>query len=149
MSRGIDHIGVTVPDLDAATRFFVEAFDAAVLYDTLRRDDGPDTGRGLGAPAEVAVRMLALPGGPGIELFAFRTPRRDPGDLGRQHIAFYVDDIEAAAARVSRAGGIPLGDPRPGGNRFWYARTPWGGTLELLTHADPRPREQATDRRRP
>ncbi|MFC0038780.1 VOC family protein [Actinomadura rayongensis] len=166
MSRGIDHIGVTVPDLDAATRFFVEAFDAAVLYDTLRRDDGPvggpDTERRLGVPAgtaEVAIRMLALPNGPGIELFEFRTPRRRdpavPSDLGWQHVAFYVDDLDAAAARVSRAGGIPLGDPRPlpgpesgPRNRFWYARTPWGGTLELLTYPDPQPYEETTDLRR-
>jgi catechol 2,3-dioxygenase-like lactoylglutathione lyase family enzyme len=166
VARGIDHIGVTVPDLEAATRFFAEAFDAVVLYDTLRRGDGPVGGPGterrLGVPegtAEVVVRMLALPNGPGLELFEFRGPRQRgpalPCDLGWQHIAFYVDDLDEAAARVSRAGGIPLGGPQPlpgpeagSRNRFWYARTPWGGTLELLTYPDPQPYERTTDRRR-
>jgi catechol 2,3-dioxygenase-like lactoylglutathione lyase family enzyme len=33
--RGIDHIGITVPDMEAATRFLREAFDAAIVYDTV------------------------------------------------------------------------------------------------------------------
>lgn len=82
-ARGIDHVGVTVPDLDAATEFFARAFGAEVLYDTLPRSDGPKGGWGterrLGVPqgtAEVAVRMLRLPNGPGIELFEFNGPRQ-------------------------------------------------------------------------
>lgn len=35
MVRGIDHIGITVPDMEAATRFLREAFDAAIVYDTV------------------------------------------------------------------------------------------------------------------
>ena len=31
--RGIDHFGITVPDLDAASRFLEEAFDARPLFD--------------------------------------------------------------------------------------------------------------------
>ncbi|MDU4359462.1 MAG: VOC family protein, partial [Enterobacter hormaechei] len=30
--RGIDHIGITVPDIEKATLFFERAFDAQVLY---------------------------------------------------------------------------------------------------------------------
>jgi len=33
--RDIDHVGITVPDIEAATRFFHEAFDAAIVYDTV------------------------------------------------------------------------------------------------------------------
>ncbi|WP_056059875.1 VOC family protein [Sphingomonas sp. Leaf230] len=33
--RGIDHIGITVPDVEAATRFLSEAFDATIVYDTV------------------------------------------------------------------------------------------------------------------
>ena len=42
--RGIDHFGITVPDLEAATRFLVEAFDAKPLYDNIRRTDPPFEG---------------------------------------------------------------------------------------------------------
>lgn len=34
--RGIEHVGITVPDLEAASRFFVEAFGAEILSITLR-----------------------------------------------------------------------------------------------------------------
>ncbi len=30
--RGIDHIGITVPDIEKATQFFERAFGAQVLY---------------------------------------------------------------------------------------------------------------------
>ena len=39
--RGIDHAGMTVPDIDAATRFFQDAFGAVTLYDVLP-EDGPE-----------------------------------------------------------------------------------------------------------
>ncbi|MFJ6214896.1 VOC family protein [Streptomyces sp. NPDC092296] len=164
--RGIDHVGVTVPDLDAATAFLVRALDAEVLYDTLRREEGPKGGAGvearLGVPAgtaEVAIRMLRLPNGPGLELFEFRGPRQDPAalpcDLGWQHLAVYVDDLDAAAARLAGAGATLLGEPRPlperesgPRNRFLYCRTPWGSTLELISYPDPQPYERRTARRR-
>ncbi|MFD7662735.1 VOC family protein [Streptomyces sp. NPDC059788] len=165
-TRGIDHIGVTVPDLDTATAFFVSALDAEVLYDTLRREDGPnggeDTERRLGVPEgalQVAIRMLALPNGPGIELFEFAGPRQQapavPSDLGWQHLACYVDDLDSAIARAEEAGAASVGPPRPlpgpeagARNRFAYLRTPWGSTLELLTYPDPQPYERDTRRRR-
>ncbi|WP_030671108.1 VOC family protein [Streptomyces rimosus] len=164
--RGIDHVGVTVPDIDAATAFFTAALGAEVLYDTLRREDGPNAGeeveRRLGVPegtAQAAVRMLALPNGPGIELFEFTGPRQRPPavpcDLGWQHLACYAGDLDAAVARAEAAGAVPLGPPRPlpgpeegWRNRFAYLRTPWGSTLELLTYPDAQPYERTTRRRR-
>ncbi|MDJ1136624.1 VOC family protein [Streptomyces iconiensis] len=164
--RGIDHVGVTVPDIETATVFFRRALGAEVLYDTLRREDGPRTGpsleQGLGVPegtAQVAVRMLALPDGPGLELFEFRAPGQGgpvpPSGLGWQHLAVYVDDLDGALARVEEAGGLPVGGPRPlpgveagPRNRMTYTRTPWGSTLELITYPDPQPYEAYTTRRR-
>ncbi|WP_443080487.1 VOC family protein [Streptomyces sp. PTD5-9] len=170
--RGIDHIGVTVPDLETATLFLTRAFGAVVLYDTLRRHDGPrggpDVERRLGVPAgtqQLAIRMLALPGegpaveGPGIELFEFQGPRREPPvlpcDFGWQHVALYADDLDAAVRDCVAAGATLLAGPRPlpgpeagERNRFAYLRTPWGSTLELLTYPDPQPWERAATRHR-
>jgi catechol 2,3-dioxygenase-like lactoylglutathione lyase family enzyme len=164
--RGIDHIGVTVPDIDAATAFFTRALGAQVLYDTLRAEDGPRSGAAmehkLGVPKgteQRAIRMLTLPSGPGLELFAFGGPRqREPAlpcDLGWQHLAVYVDDMDGALARVEEAGGQVLSDPSPlpgpeagERNRMAYARTPWGSTIELITYPDPQPYEEHTSRRR-
>lgn len=36
--HGIDHIGLTVPDLDEATDFLIKALDAEVLYDTYKKN---------------------------------------------------------------------------------------------------------------
>ncbi|RPK56757.1 Glyoxalase-like domain protein [Streptomyces sp. ADI96-15] len=161
--RGIDHIGLTVPDLEAATRFLADALGAEVLYDTLPADrgpvGGPQTEQRLGVPPgtrQLAIRMLALPDGPGIELFAYHPPGRPPAlpsDLGWQHLALYVDDLDAALTRAVEAGARPLAPPLPGpeagpANRFAYLRTPWGSTLELVTYPDPQPYEQETQQRR-
>ncbi|MFF8281665.1 VOC family protein [Streptomyces albus] len=164
--RGIDHVGVTVPDIEAATEFFSHTLGAQTLYDTLPREAGPRSGaeteRRLGVPPgteQLAVRMLRLPHGPGLELFEFRgTGRRDaarPHDVGWQHLACYTEDLSAACAAVREAGGTVLGEPQslPGPeagprNRFVYCRTPWGSTLELLAYPDPQPYEGATSLRR-
>ncbi|UYM24746.1 VOC family protein [Streptomyces albus] len=163
--RGIDHIGLTVPDLEAATRFLADALGAEVLYDTLPADrgpvGGPQTEQRLGVPPgtrQLAIRMLALPDGPGIELFAYHPPGRPPAlpsDLGWQHLALYVDDLDAALTRAVEAGARPPGPapppPRPRGRPRQPLRLPphpWGSTLELVTYPDPQPYEQETQQRR-
>ena len=35
--RAIEHVGLTVPDLEQATTFFAEAFGAVKLYDMIDR----------------------------------------------------------------------------------------------------------------
>jgi hypothetical protein len=37
----MDQVGITVPNLDAASRFFQEAFDAKPMYDNIKRSDPP------------------------------------------------------------------------------------------------------------
>lgn len=164
--RGIDHIGLTVPSVDEATRFLAAAFDATVLYDTLPAS-GPSRGGAvttsrLGVAADVReerVRMLRLPDGPGIELFEFRAEVRHdpavPSDLGWQHVALYVDDVAAALARAVGAGASALGEPRPlpgpeagPDNVFVYLRAPWGATIELVSYPSPQPYEAGTALRR-
>ncbi|MFD3801941.1 UNVERIFIED_CONTAM: hypothetical protein RF649_14805 [Kocuria sp. CPCC 205295] len=54
--RGIQRIGGTVPDLDAATEFLVQGLGAKVAYNGLTSDDEPRQG------AEVESQ-LALPSG--------------------------------------------------------------------------------------
>lgn len=150
--RGIDHIGITVPNLDAASRFLSEAFGAAVVYDTLLRSDPPQTGAkaeamlGLTQNASVvAIRLLRLANGAGIELFEAR--KSDPaqpiglGDLGIHHFAIYCDDLQAALKRAISAGAISLSGPNAlhgpeggSGNRMNYVRAPWGTLIELISY---------------
>lgn len=148
--RGIDHIGITVPDIVQATEFFEQAFDAIYMYDIM---DGPIGGEwielGLGVPTGTtiqSIRVLRLGDGANIELFDYRTTDQQkpalPSDMGYQHVALYVDDIVAAADKLEKAGATLLGDgpsDLPGneageGCQFLYARTPWGSTVELVTY---------------
>lgn len=50
--RGINHIGMTVPNIEAAFKFLKDAFDAKYAYDGLTYDDeprkGPEVERMLG-----------------------------------------------------------------------------------------------------
>ena len=161
--RAVEHIGLTVPDLEQATTFFAEAFGAQKIYDMISEPlSGPAIEKGLGVPQGAvieAIRMLRLGNGPNIELFTYSgVAQRNPVvpcDYGLQHFCVYVDDIDAAAAQLEKAGGTPLsapgdlpgGDARPG-NRYLYARTPWGSTVELVTYPSPQAYEATTDLRR-
>ena len=162
--RGVDHIGITVPDIESATRFLIEAFGAEVIYESLSRsspEEGSEVERTLDLAAGTKislVRMIKLQHGPGIELFEMSGPSQRsaarPSDFGLQHFAVYVDDMAAAVARFEAAGGTLFGQPAPTfplergkGNLFCFGRTPWG-VVELITLPTPPPYEELTPLRR-
>src|SRR5436305_8634942 len=74
MVRGIDHLGITVPDVESATHYFVSAFGAEVLYDVLSPSEtplgGPEIEAAVGIAAGTvvrAIRLLRLHEGPSLE----------------------------------------------------------------------------------
>ena len=81
-----------------------------------------------------------------LELLQFSAPdqRTEPprtSDAGGHHVAFYVDDLDAAVAhlragRVRGArGAMPLPGPEAGEQaRFVFALTPWGLALEFVSY---------------
>ena len=117
ISRGINHVGLTVPDLQQATEFFQKALDARFVYNGLTENDPPregaDTERQLGLTEGSMIikqRLLRIGNGPNLELFEIvskdqKTPARLQ-DIGWNHISFYVDDIHSAVERVRLAGGL-------------------------------------------
>ena len=74
-------------------------------------------------------------------------------DIGAAHLAFFVDDLEAAGASVAAHGGTMLGQPvstagePKRGERIWYFKTPWGAFMELLWRPAHLPYEQKTTAR--
>ncbi|SRR5258708_2955003 len=164
--RGIDHLGITVPDLEVASRFFEEAFDAKPLFDNIKRSDtpfaGPEAEAMVGlAPGAVLVtmRMMQLGNGPGLELFEVHGPDQRPAvrfsDFGLQHFALYVDDLELATERFVAAGGTMFSGPnemegyeKGNGNRWRYGRTPWGSVIELVSAPGAQEYERHTPLRR-
>lgn len=55
VTRGIDHIGITVPNVDEAAKFLEDAFSAKALYDVVTQKEKPMKGaateKQLGIPA--------------------------------------------------------------------------------------------------
>lgn len=148
--RGPDHVGLTVPRLDEAVRFFVDLFGARELFRHGPYDGGPDTPRQFGRPADsrvLGIAMLRL-GDLNLELLQFHSPgassrRPRPDEAGGHHLALYVDDLDGALEACRRAGVEVLGSPMdlPGpesgpGARFVFVRAPWGLVLELVTYPD-------------
>ncbi|MDY1035747.1 VOC family protein [Enterobacteriaceae bacterium RIT714] len=165
--RGIDHIGITVPDIEQATLFFETVFSAQIIYRSVEPDSEniddeaqQNTLRLFPGTKIRAIRMLAMPHGPGIELFEMHGPEQHsparPSDFGLQHFAVYVDDFKEVIDRFTAAGGEMFTEPKPltfpaergEGNAFCYGKTPWGSVVELISWPTPMPYEKYTSRRR-
>ena len=145
---GAEHIGLTVPEMDAATKFFVEVLGAEVLFEVgpfSSDDDWMETHLGVHPRAAIRrLRMLRLADGPSIELFEYISPdqqheRPRNSDAGGHHLAFYVTDMAAAVEHLKRHGVEVLGDPTTmadcasAGLTWVYFRAPWGLQLELVS----------------
>lgn len=135
----MEHVGIVVDDLAAATKFFVE-------LGLELQGEAPVEGRwvdrvvGLeGVRAEIA--MLQTPDGHGrLELTKFSRPLAQGGNRyapantpGIRHIAFAVEDIDAVVAGL-RARGVELvGDLEryEDSYRLCYVRGPEGIIVEL------------------
>ena len=147
---GVEHVGLIVPDLAAATHFFAAVLGAEVLYDV-----GPFAGPEDWMAAHLAgssgghihrLRVLQVANGPVIEMFELsRAAGAAPAATGNGHsngwhIAFYVEDMDRALAGL-KAHGVPiLSGPvimteGPSAGLTWlYFRTPWGQQLELVSY---------------
>lgn len=147
--RGIEHVGLTVPDLDSAVAFFVEALGCEHVFDG--GSHGPDDAmaRRLGVAPQTRLRycFLRCRTGPNLELFEYHAPEQATvpprnSDVGGHHLAFYVDAIEPALAHLKRCGVEVLGEPEhiaegPAKGSDWvYFRAPWGLQLELVSFPD-------------
>lgn len=144
---GMEHVGVTVPDMDVATSFFVDVLGAEVLFEVgpfSSSDDWMEKHLGVHPRAVISrLRMLRLAAGPSVELFEYSAPdqqqeRPSNSDAGGHHLAFYVTDIDAAVAHLKRHGVEVLGDPTTltegasAGLTWVYFLAPWGLQLEMV-----------------
>jgi lactoylglutathione lyase/glyoxylase I family protein len=138
-------VGIVVPDLDSAVRFYVNAFGLTIASREADTDVDPDA---IGLPGEkVRLRGAILrAGGASLEIHEYLTPRgrapRRVSDLGIGHVCFSVADIHAAYDYLSGLGVEFNAEPRlitDGGlaGRWWvYGRDPWGVVLELAQNPE-------------
>ncbi|MFJ5938485.1 VOC family protein [Streptomyces cinereoruber] len=160
---GVDHVCYTVPDLDQALDFFTGVLGGELLYRVDIAAEADYCGRQLDVPQDIEVDAAMVRLGPvtNVELFQYtvadqRTEPPRNSDVGGHHLAFYVDDVEAAAAWLRTVPGVEvLGEPQLiedggpiHGDRWVYFRAPWGLQMEVLNMPDGMPYEQHTSARR-
>lgn len=156
--RGTDHIGFTVPDLDEAVDFFVNVIGCEPFYDLgpFSDEDGDWMQTHLDVHPRTVMRRLKFlrcRNGSNFEIFEYEAPdqRGEPpknSDVGGHHLAFYVDDFDAALTHLKAHGVRILGEPTvrtagPSGGQTWvYFLTPWGMQLELVSFPNGKAYEQ-------
>jgi catechol 2,3-dioxygenase-like lactoylglutathione lyase family enzyme len=135
----MDHVGIVVEDLEAASAFFVE-LGLEVQGRAPAEGDWVDRVVGLeGVRAEIV--MLETPEGHGrIELAKFHAPAGGSGERqapanapGIRHVTFAVDDIDGAVAGVLAHGGELVGEVERYEDKYrlCYVRGPEGIIVEL------------------
>ncbi|MDX6311565.1 MAG: 2-epi-5-epi-valiolone epimerase [Streptomyces sp.] len=137
-------LSLTVADLGASVRFMTRVLGA----EPLSGDGDPSALLRLGPTDTVELRQS--PGGRS----ASPPPRNS--DVGGHHLAFYVDDVDAAVRYLAAQPGITvMGEPETitdgplAGNRWVYFRTPIGIQMEVLRMPDGAlPYERTTTARR-
>jgi len=145
--RGIEHVGLTVPDLDEAVRFFCDTLGCVHVFDGGRFAEPEFMRRQLGVAADASLRycFLRCGHGPNLEVFEYEARDRslEPprnSDVGGHHLAFYVDDLSVAVDYLRRRGVRVQGEPvtiedGPAAGSVWvYFLAPWGLQLELVSY---------------
>ena len=161
--RGVEHVGFTVPDIEQATRFFINIIGCEFVYSLgpIEDETGNWMTRHLNVPAKARVKELRFfrcGFGPNFEIFEYegdglaeRPPRNC--DVGGHHLAFYVDRFDEACNHLRSHSIQLLGEPTiraigPSAGQTWiYFLSPWGMQLELVSFPNGKGYEGSTDRR--
>ena len=148
--RGHDHTGITVPDIEQAIAFFrdIVGCELAMSFGPFADDKGTFMKDLLNVHERATIKQISLMRcghGSNIELFQYTSPDQKTegpknSDIGGHHIAFYVDDIEAAAKFLkdnkvrTLMGPFPVTEGPAAGQAILYFLAPWGLQLELITY---------------
>jgi catechol 2,3-dioxygenase-like lactoylglutathione lyase family enzyme len=135
----LDHVGIVVNDLAAATAFFAEL---GLELQGEGQVEGAWVDRVVGLEdVRSEIVMMQTPDGHGrIELAKFHAPPGPNGDgrepanaLGIRHLTFAVDDLDATLARLRSQGAELVGEVERYEDiyRLCYVRGPEGIIVEL------------------
>jgi len=140
------HVGLSVPDLERATRWYEEVLGLDPLGGEAEVRAGEHHAGAMAADVlgerfeTLRQRHLTGVNGVGIELFEFEST---PYELrGLFHVCLTVEDVPATAGRVAASGGRQT-------SRVWqiferepflmcYCRDPFGNIVELYSHSHER-----------
>jgi catechol 2,3-dioxygenase-like lactoylglutathione lyase family enzyme len=157
--RGTDHIGFTVPDLEQATKFFVEVIGCDQFYDLgmfQAEDDWMHKHLNVHPRAVInKIRFFRCKNGSNYEVFEYDAPEQvfippRNSDVGGHHLALYVDDIYTAIKYLKSRNVEVLGEPTirvagPSAGQIWvYFISPWGMQFELVSFPNGKDYEKHT-----
>ncbi len=160
--RGTEHIGFTVPDLEEATSFFVDVIGCEYFFELgpFSADDDWMAEHLNVHPRAVMrkLRFFRCKNGPNFEVFQYEAPDRlmampKNSDIGGHHLAFYVDNFDAAVAYLKAKRVRLLGEPTvrtsgPNAGQTWiYFLAPWGMQFELVSYPAGKGYEKTTSSR--
>jgi methylmalonyl-CoA/ethylmalonyl-CoA epimerase len=125
----IDHVGIAVPDLDAAIRFHTGVLGGVLTHREKNEEQGVDEA------------MIAFGDGPQVQLLA-RKLRLERSGPGLQQLAYRVPDVRAAGEQAAAAGIRTLyNEPRRGTGgsliNFLHPKDAGGVLVELVQVSTP------------
>lgn len=128
-----DHVGVNVPDLEAAIEWYSETFELTAAKPFAI--PGTDL-RGIMLLHEATGYRIELINRPNAKPGMLPTSAEDAAlTLGYGHICFRVTDVKQEFARLIEAGCTtrkdPMPSPRPGAFVCFVA-DPWGNLIEVI-----------------
>lgn len=149
--RAFSHIGLSVPNLDAAVEFYTEILG---LYTIMKPTDVIEDESAVGVmctdvfgPGWGSLRIahLATADRVGIELFEFPENQRPENNLdykrhGTFHFCIQDPDVEGLIEKIVAAGGkqrMPVREYYPGEKpyRMCYVEDPFGIVFEIYSHS--------------
>ncbi|MEH6471125.1 MAG: VOC family protein [Halopseudomonas sp.] len=161
--RGSQHLGFTVPNAQQAVDFFVDVIGCEAFY-TIGpfgpfNDDWMTDNLNVNKDAVIKVaHLLRCGNGPSLEIFEYSSPDQQSAppknsDIGGHHLAFYVDDMDAAVTYLEDKGVKVLAKPHTftdtgmEGLTWVYFMAPWGMQLEIVSYPYGQGYERTTGRR--
>ncbi len=160
--RGTEHVGFTVPDLEEATRFFVDVIGCEFMFELgpfIAEDDWMQTHLNVDPRTVMRrLRFFRCKFGSNFEIFEYEAPDQDRtqprnSDIGGHHLAFYVDDFYTALEYLKQNNVRLLGSPTvrvagPNAGQTWiYFLSPWGMQLEMVSFPNGKGYEKDTTSR--
>jgi catechol 2,3-dioxygenase-like lactoylglutathione lyase family enzyme len=149
---GLDHVGITVPNVTQAIEWFEDVLGAVAPLTFGPFPAGPFVASVVDVAESASIdqiTMLRIGHSANIELFQYTAPSGQRHDMPKNsdwsghHVAFYVTDIDAAVeymvgkgVRKMPAGPFTLAQGPAAGQTIQYFQTPWGGYIEFISYPE-------------
>lgn len=159
--KGMDHVGMTVPNIAEAEEFFSNVLGCvkATSFGPFRDDKGTFMQDLLDVNPRAVINQITLMRcghGSNIELFEYTSPDQltiqpSNSDIGGHHIAFYVEDINAAVDYLKAQGlktflgPLPVNEGPAAGQAIMYFQSPWGQYFEVISYPEGMAYEKDSD----